>query len=68
MDSDITYVLTLEGWLYLAVTLDFFHREVIGWSLGRWITRQLAIDTLNMAIKNGCFELGLIHHSDQGIK
>jgi len=56
--SDITYVPTLEGWLYLAVTLDLFHRKVIGWSMGRWITRQLAIDALNMAISNGCFEVG----------
>ena len=66
--SDITYVPTLEGWLYLAITLDLFHRKVIGWSMGRWITRQLAIDALNMAIKNGCFESGLIHHSDRGVQ
>lgn len=66
--SDITYVPTLEGWLYLAVTLDLFHRKIIGWSMGRWITRQLAIDALNMAIKNGCFESGLIHHSDRGVQ
>ena len=66
--SDITYVPTLEGWLYLAVTLDLFHRKVIGWSMGRWITRQLAIDALNMAIKNGCFESGLTHHSDRGVQ
>ena len=39
--SDITYIPTLEGWLYLAVTLDLFHRKVIGWFMGRWITRQL---------------------------
>ena len=66
--SDITCVPTLEGWLYLAVTLDLFHRKVIGWSMGRWITRQLAIDALNMAIKNGCFESGLIHHSHRGVQ
>ena len=66
--SDITYIPTLEGWLYLAVTLDLFHRKVIGWSMGRWITRQLAIDVLNMAIMNGCFESGLIHHSDRGVQ
>ena len=66
--SDITYVPTLEGWLYLAITLDLFHRKVIGWSMGRRITRQLAIDALNMAIKNGCFESGLIHHSDRVVQ
>jgi len=66
--SDITYVPTLEGWLYLAITLDLFHRKVIGWSMARRITRQLAIDALNMAIKNGCVESGLIHHSDRGFQ
>ena len=66
--SDITYIPTLEGWLYLAVTLDLFHRKVIGWSMDRWITRQRVIDALNMAIKNGCFEPGLIHHSDRGVQ
>ena len=66
--SDITYIPTLEGWLYLAVTLDLFHRKVVGWSMGRWITRQLVIDALNMAIKNGYFESGLIHHSDRGVQ
>ena len=66
--SDITYIPTLEGWLYLAVTLDLFHRKVIGWSMDRWITRQRVIDALNMAIKNGCFESGLIHHSDRGVQ
>ena len=64
--SDITYIPTLEGWLYLAVTLDLFYRKVIGWSMGRWITRQLIIGALNMAIKNGGLKSGLIHHSDRG--
>ena len=36
--------------------------------MGRWITRQRVIDALNMAIKNGCFESGLIHHSDRGVQ
>ena len=66
--SDITYISTREGWLYLAITLDLFHRKVIGWAMGRWITRHLAIDALNMAIKNGCLESGLIHHSDRGVQ
>ena len=66
--SDITYIPTQEGWLYLAVTLDLYHRKVIGWAMDRWITRQLAIDALNMAIKNGCLESGLIHHSDRGVQ
>ena len=48
--------------------MDLFHRKVIGWSMGRWITRQLVIDALNMAIKTGYFESGLIHHSDRGVQ
>ena len=47
---------TLEGWLYLAITLDLFHRKIIGWAMDRWISRQLAIDALKMAFKNGCIE------------
>ncbi len=66
--SDITYIPTREGWLYLAVTLGLYHRKVVGWAMDRWITRQLAIDALNMAIKNGRLESGLIHHSDQGVQ
>jgi putative transposase len=66
--SDITYIPTREGWLYLAVTLDLFHRKVIGWAMDRWITRHLAIDALNMAIKNGYQKPRLIHHSDRGVQ
>jgi len=51
--SDITYVPTREGWLYLMVTLGLFHREIIGLTMGQWITQQPVIDALNMAIKNG---------------
>jgi putative transposase len=46
--------------------LDLLHRKIIDWSMGRWITRQLAIDTLYMAVKNGCLKPGLIHHSNRG--
>jgi len=66
--SDITYIPTREGWLYLATTLDLFHRKVIGWAMDRWITRRLVIDSLNMAIKEGGLKSGLIHHSDRGVQ
>ena len=66
--SDITYVPTLEGWLYLAITLDLFHRKIIGWALDRWVSRQLAIDALKRAFKNGCIGPTLIHHSDRGVQ
>lgn len=64
--SDITYIPTRENWLYLAVTLDLFHRKVIGWAMDRFINQQLVIDALNMAIGNGHPGRGLIHHSDRG--
>jgi putative transposase len=64
--SDITYVWTGEGWLYLAVTLDLFHRAVVGWSMSRRIDRHLVIDALTMAIKRRGPGPGLIHHSDRG--
>ena len=66
--SDITYIPTREGWLYLAATLDLFHRKVVGWAMDRWITRQLVIDAINMAIKSGDQKPGLIHHSDRGVQ
>lgn len=66
--SDITYIPTREGWLYLAVTLDLYHRKVIGWAMDRWITQQLVIDALTMAMTNSKPGQGLCHHSDQGVQ
>lgn len=64
--SDITYIPTHEGWLYLSVVLDLFNREVVGWSMGSRMTRQLVVDALAMAIDNRSLEDGLLHHSDRG--
>ena len=64
--SDITYIATHQGWLYLAVVLDLYSRRIVGWSMGRWISRQLAIDALRMAIGQRCPEGELLHHSDRG--
>ncbi len=66
--SDITYIPTVEGWLFLAVTLDLFHRKVVGWSMDRFINQQLVIDALNMAFNNCNPGQGLIHHSDRGVQ
>ena len=66
--SDITYIPTGEGWLYLAVTVDLFHRKVVGWAMDRWITRWLVMRALNMAIKKGDMKPGLLHHSDRGVQ
>ncbi len=64
--GDITYISTDQGWLYLAVLLDLFNREVIGWSASSRMTRQLAIDALQMALGKRNPEKGLLHHSDRG--
>ena len=64
--TDITYIWTREGWLYLAVILDLFSRRVVGWSMNERITRQLALDALSMAIAARAPTVGLLHHSDRG--
>jgi transposase InsO family protein len=64
--SDITYIPTQEGWLYLAVCMDLYSRLIVGWSMGERITKQLVIDAFNMAAKNRSDIEGLIHHSDRG--
>jgi transposase InsO family protein len=64
--GDITYIHTNEGWLYLAVLLDLFNREVVGWSASHRMTRQLAIDALQMAFDRRDPGKGLLHHSDRG--
>jgi len=64
--SDITYISTSEGWLYLAVVLDLFNREVVGWSMGKRINKQLVVDATRMAVWSRKPENGLIFHSDRG--
>lgn len=64
--SDITYIWTAEGWLYLAVILDLFSRQIVGWSLNRRMTRKLIMDALRMAIWRRRPEPGLVFHSDRG--
>jgi transposase InsO family protein len=64
--TDITYIWTHEGWLYLAVILDLFSRRVVGWAMSEQITRKLALNALNMALSRRQPPHGLIHHSDRG--
>lgn len=64
--SDITYIHTEKGWLYLAVLLDLFNREIVGWATSSRMTRQLAIDALQMALGRRTPAQGLVHHSDRG--
>jgi putative transposase len=64
--SDITYIWTQEGWLYLAVVIDLYSRKVVGWSMGARMTAKLVCDALKMAIWQRKPKPGLIHHSDRG--
>ena len=66
--SDITYVWTLEGWLYLAVILDLFSRKVVGISMSERLKSEIVTDALQQAISRRCPSLGLIHHSDRGVQ
>ena len=64
--SDITYLWTDEGWLYLAIVLDLFNREVVGWSLKPRLTADIVTDALTMAWFRKKPTPGLLHHSDRG--
>jgi transposase InsO family protein len=64
--TDITYIWTSEGWLYLAVVLDLFARRVVGWSMANHLRTELAVDALTMALGRRCPPRRLMHHSDQG--
>lgn len=64
--SDITYVWTAEGWLYLAVVIDLYSRKVVGWSLNSRMTKKLVVNALQMAIWRRRPLPGLIFHSDRG--
>jgi putative transposase len=64
--SDITYIWTKQGWLYLAVVLDIYNRGIIGWSLEQRPTADLVSKALTMAITNRRPDKGAIFHSDRG--
>jgi len=64
--SDITYIWTSEGWLYLAIVLDLFSRQIVGWSLNSRMSRRLVMDALQMAIWRRRPAPGLLFHSDRG--
>jgi putative transposase len=63
--SDITYIPTREGWLYLAGVLDLYSRAIVGWAMSRTLDTQLATDALNMAIRRRAVSPAILH-SDQG--
>ena len=64
--TDITYLWTQEGWLYLAVVVDLCSRKVVGWALDKCMTAEFTIRALTMAVWRRRPEDGLLHHSDRG--
>jgi transposase InsO family protein len=64
--TDITYLWTREGWLYLAVMLDLFSRRVVSWATSATIDRHLALAALQTAVRTRRPDAGLVHHSDRG--
>ena len=66
--SDITYIPTHQGWLYLAVVLDLASRRVIGWAMRDSLEAELTLSALRMALAARKPAPGLIHHSDRGVQ
>jgi len=65
--SDITYIPTKEGWIYLCIVLDTYSRVIVGWSMQDNLRRELVLNSLDMAYKNRSgFPEGVIFHSDKG--
>ncbi len=64
--TDITYLATLEGWLYLAVILDLFSRRVVGYAMSERIDRELVLEALREALAHRPGARDLVHHSDRG--
>jgi len=64
--SDITYIRTMQGWLYLAVIMDLYSRAIVGWAMDKHMTVELISDALLMAMSRRQVNAGLILHSDRG--
>ena len=64
--ADITYLWTLQGWLYLAVVIDLYSRKIVGWAMSNRLKASLVKEALSMACWRQKPEKGLIHHSDCG--
>ncbi len=66
--SDLTYIRTRSGWLYLCIILDLFSRKVIGWSMDKKMNTNMFIKALDMAYENRIPGPGVIFHSDRGVQ
>jgi putative transposase len=64
--ADISYIPTREGWLYLAIILDGFSRQVVGWAMADHLQTSLVLAALRLALQRRRPAAGLIHHSDRG--
>ena len=64
--ADITYVPTLEGYLFLGVVMDMYSRKIVGWSMRDDLKAELVVDALAMAVTRRRPPAGLVHHSDRG--
>jgi len=66
--SDITYVYTNEGWLYLCVIIDLYSRKVVGWAMDKNMKTELVLRSIEMMAKNKTFKGNVIFHSDRGVQ
>jgi transposase InsO family protein len=64
--SDITYIRSREGWLYLCIIMDLYSRSIVGWSMGERLTKELVLKSLHMACLRREPQRGIIFHSDRG--
>ncbi len=66
--TDITYVATDEGWVYVALVMDLFSRKFVGWAVENWVDRRLTLAALRMALSQRQPQAALLHHSDRGVQ
>jgi putative transposase len=66
--TDITYIATKEGWLYVAAIVDLFSRRVVGWAASDTMETRLCLDALQMALKSRGNPVDVVHHSDRGVQ
>jgi len=66
--TDITYVATAEGWVYVALVMDLFSRKFVGWAVENFVDRRLTLAALRMALGQRHPDASLVHHSDRGVQ
>jgi putative transposase len=66
--SDITYLRTEKGFVYLSLMTDMYSRKIVGWSLSESLSIEGSVETLKKALRENSVQKGLIHHSDRGVQ